>query len=74
MLNIEYYFHFVEHIKTIDKVAIFNLKENTIPVTKYYGIHLIASGIDAQGGYKWCGLSTPLEDTLFVDSALEEVF
>jgi hypothetical protein len=42
-------------------------------MTKNYGIHLVASGVNEKAGYKWYGLSAPLEDILFSDTVVETI-
>ena len=74
LLNIRHYYHLVEHMSTIDKIAIFSRREDTLLMTKNYGIHLVASGVNEKAGYKWYGLSAPLEDILFSDTVIESIF
>jgi len=74
LLNIQHYYHLVDHIHTINKIAIFSRREDTVPMTKDYGIHLAASGFDKKDGYKWYGLSAPLEDILFSDTVVETIY
>ena len=74
LLNIEHYYHLVEHMNTIDNIAIFSRREDTVPMTRTYGIHLVASGVEKKDGYTWYGLTAPLEDILFTDTIIEAVF
>ena len=74
LLNIEHYYHLIYHMNTIDNIAIFSHREDTVPMTRDCGIHLMASGIDEEEGYQWYGLSVPLEDILFTDTVVGAIY
>ena len=74
LLNIEHYYHLIDHMNAIDNIAIFSRREDTVPMTRDYGIHLMTSGIDEDEGYQWYGLSAPLEDILFTDTVVEAIY
>ncbi|HHO65948.1 MAG TPA: XRE family transcriptional regulator [Epsilonproteobacteria bacterium] len=74
LLNIEHYIHLIEQMNHIEKIVIFSRREDAVPMTKDYGIHLVASGTDEKEGYQWYGLSAPLEDILFADTVVEAIY
>ena len=73
-MNVAHYDFLIEHIKTVDNIMIFSTMKDIVEMTRDYGIKEIASGKDTELGFDWTGLLSPLEDILFTDTVIQEVY
>ena len=74
LLNIQHYLHLIDHMSTVDKIALSGIREDIVTMTKEYGVQLVARGEDKKNNYRWYSLSAPLEDILFSDTLVEAIY
>ena len=74
IINVRAYLHMLEHMKTIDDIAIFSSRKDGVRLAKPYGIEIISKGEDKEHGFTWHGMLSPVEDILFSDTVLKLVF
>lgn len=74
LMNIAHYTYLIKNIQTIDNIMIFSTMKGIVDMTRDYGIKVLASGKDEEMGYDWHGLLSPLEDILFTDTIIQEIY
>jgi len=73
LLNTLHYQFLAERMNRIDEIAIFSRREDTLSMTRDYGIRIAAQGMEPDGR-PWHGLSAALPDILFTEGIVEAIF
>lgn len=73
-LNVYAYLYLFRHLEHIDNVLIFSSRKDGPLLTKDYGIELIKKGYDDFFGFEWHGFMSPVENILFSDMVVKQIF
>jgi len=74
LMKTEAYLFLLDNVATVKDLVIFSTRTDGKIMSRNYGIKQLAEGIDAQYGFKWFGMLSPVEDILFSDTVLKLIF